>query len=470
VLRGEGKYGKALAEDILNVVAFPARYPIWLFNKFIPTLKYNKALYEYNAKKAVLGRELKDHELQEIIKEGQNLFGMVNEGIFGRSGTMTSVLRLVYIAPGYAEGNVRTILDGVYTWEKDGVKVGGRSRRNIINAMVMSATLATIATIIATGKLPKKPEKLSDLEDIFKIDTGELDSNGNRIMIDMRTFDKDYYRFIFNPTIQAIEDDDWKKILSVPIEQAGKRSIGMLAPSFHTIVDIVDLARGRKIYDWKDDQIVNVEDEKLQRIFKITGYELSQLSKPYVVGNIEQAVRSDADTKTALAVALMGLRFSKDKETKDEYKIMGRIYELSRRKIDLYGELKRSDNPQKMIDKYNKAIESLYSGDVMNSYLSRKTKDITREQLEEDKKKLLIDTNKHLYNRLGMLTSNEIFNKKSSTIKDEKEKKKVVDYLTKFGIKNLKEARKYLNKYFDANNTTVRTRRLRVVRLKKIYK
>ncbi|MHA2086576.1 MAG: hypothetical protein ACXABD_22780, partial [Candidatus Thorarchaeota archaeon] len=188
---------------IVKVGSAPIRLPVgfvdWMFDSYIPKVKYAKYLDEVAKQEKKLNRSLTAAETQEIIKEQQNFYGMMNERLFGRSGTVTSVLRFVFIAPGYAEGNYRTMLKATFQWGQgeEGFRAG-RSRVNILNSWLVTATLATIGTLIFTGKPPKKPDTIEEYRDLLKIDTGKKDEHGKRIMIDLATYDRDYWDVYFN--------------------------------------------------------------------------------------------------------------------------------------------------------------------------------------------------------------------------------------------------------------------------------
>jgi hypothetical protein len=66
----------------------PVSFVDWMFEDYIPKVKYSKYLDRVVEQEKKLGRPLKPSEKQEIIKEAQNLYGMMNERLFGRSGTV----------------------------------------------------------------------------------------------------------------------------------------------------------------------------------------------------------------------------------------------------------------------------------------------------------------------------------------------------------------------------------------------
>ncbi|HUW23899.1 MAG TPA: hypothetical protein VMW39_07700, partial [bacterium] len=211
---------------------FPAKIPKgfvnWMFNRFIPKVKYAKYLDFVAKREKDLGRMTTDKEKIEIIKEGQNFYGMMNERLFGRSGTVTTALRFVFLAPGYAEGNYRTIIKSFSQWGVKGTYGAGRSRFNIVNSLLLTGILATVGTLIFTKKLPEKPKKIEDIRDLFKVDTGYVDDKGRRVMIDLMTYDKDYWNVTFN-ILRGRPD--------VAITQSVTRLGGMKAPTAEMLWD-----------------------------------------------------------------------------------------------------------------------------------------------------------------------------------------------------------------------------------------
>jgi len=143
------------AGTVLKAAALPVRIPEafvrWMFESYIPELKYSKYLLDVAEQEKKRGRSLTSAEKIDIGKAGQNFYGMMNERLFGRSGTATSVLRFYFMAPGFSEGNHRSIYDGMAKWGEKGGHRGARARANVINSFIISATAATIGTLIFTG-------------------------------------------------------------------------------------------------------------------------------------------------------------------------------------------------------------------------------------------------------------------------------------------------------------------------------
>ena len=312
-----------------------------------------------------------------------------------------------------------------------------------------------------TGKLPDKPEEITDVRDMWKVDTGVVDSRGNKIMIDAMTYDKDYYRVVLAPLLDAIRTKDVSKIPEGMGKAVWNRLQGMKAPSVDMVIDLMDLARGKKILDWKNDEIVDVTDTRIQKILKIIAYE-TKFVEPFVVSNIKQSFSKEVDSKMAIITALIGLRFTRDEETKEEYKIWRSIYEHKDSQEALYTLLWKTDKPREELKRYNEAIERLYSGNLMQNYLKRSSKDITATELDKDKEDLLIDEKELLSNKIGELSSFKIYF-------TPERKQRLIKYLDKFGIKTYKEAKELLLFYFKKKHTSPKKAREKLAILKEIY-
>ena len=113
-IEGELRWHNALLKIPYKVTrATTGRFTDWTFEKFIPGVKYVKYLQEVDALREKQGYEPTDAQKIEIIKVGQNFYGEMNEKIFGRSPTVTSAMRFAFLAPGFREGNYRTMLRAV---------------------------------------------------------------------------------------------------------------------------------------------------------------------------------------------------------------------------------------------------------------------------------------------------------------------------------------------------------------------
>jgi len=406
----------------------PAKIPIgfvnWMFNQYIPKVKYAKYLDFVATKEKTLGRMITDAEKIEIIKEGQNFYGMMNERLFGRSGTTTTALRFIFLAPGFAEGNFRTILKAFSQWGVKGTYGAGRSRFNIVNSLIITGLLATVGTLIFTKKLPKKPEKLEDIRDLFKIDTGKVDKNNKRIMIDLMTYDKDYWNITFN-VLRGRPDK--------AVTESVKRLGGMKAPTFEMMTDFALMLQGKAIYDWKDDKITEITDPFLQKLMKLSVYQIQKL-EPISWSVYKQLRRKEVDRSIALIEAMMGVRPAKTEADKREQEIRNRLFSLRDQQEQLYYYLGTINKPKKAIEDYNKIVS-----DVLNGKM------IPQEMRDEWEPKLLIDIDRLLSNKVYQLTD-----PMEKLTKEEKEKEieKIKKYLKNFEVTD-EELSKHLRYYWQ---------------------
>ncbi len=348
------KSGQLAVRGVTAPLRVPEGYVRWLFEKYIPKVKYSKYLDTVNEMQKKLGRELTSAEKIEVVKEGQNFYGMMNEKIFGRSGTVTTVLRLKFMAPGFAEGNYRTMIKAISQWGQEGTWNAGRSRANIVNSLILTAIAATAGTLAFTGKAPKKPETAKDIRDLFKVDTGKVDSRGRRMMIDLLTYDRDYWAVFGKPLVgQAGE---------VPIEVI-RRLGGMTATTFEMISDLNQLSMGKAIYDWKGDRIVEVTDPFLKRAVGLIAHEIQKVEP--IATNIYRQARDRNLTRMAAAITtLAGARPTTSEKDKRESQIISRIFSLRDRQERLYHFLGSIKNPRKHINDYNKIAQGVLDNPI----------------------------------------------------------------------------------------------------------
>lgn len=401
--------------------ALPVRVPVgfvnWMFRNYIPKVKYAKYLDTVAEKEKKLGRRLTSPEKTDIIKEQQNFYGMMNERLFGRSGTWTTVLRFFWMSPGYAEGNFRSITKGGTQWGgKKGFRAG-RSRSNIINSFLLSAGLATIGTAILTGKWPKKLEAKEDFRDLFKIDTGKTDDKGRRIMIDLLTYDKDYWNVYGNLAI-----GEWGKIPETTFERIG----GMKATTGEVAVDLALIAQGRGIYDWKGDKVTEITDPFLRKVMKLAVHEIRK-TEPISWSVFKQSKRKNIDTTIAAVETLLGFRPTTSEKDKREQAITNRIYSLKGQQEKLYQYLGTLRKPRAAIRRYNNTVNTILE-----------SKMVPKSMREEWKPKLLVDLDRLLANKAYYLTSPR---------RTPEEIVRATKYLKNFGI-GPEQAQQYLNKYW----------------------
>ena len=412
----QGKYLGAATKLATLPVKIPLDLVQWMFNKYIPKIKFMKTLDTVNSLEIKKGRTLTDGEFQEVIKEGQNFYGMMNERIFGRSGTNTSLLRFVFMSPGFAEGNFRTILKAISQ------KGAGRSRYNMINSLLISGILATVGTLALTGKPPKEPEKIEDIRDLLKVDTGKVDSRGRKIMIDMLTYDKDYWN-LFN-VLRGKPD--------VAVTNAITRVGGMKASSLGLLTDLAKIAQGEALYDWKGNKVIEITDPLLTKLQKFVVYE-SDRFEPIALSVFNQWRDKDIDVLSSAVLSFAGVRATKTEQERRNQAIISRLFSLKDQQEQLYYYLGTIKNPREAIQKYN---------DTVNSVLDNP---LTPKSIKGEWSDLIINTDRLLSNKIYQLTG------PMTTMTDSEKAKEIAKlnkYLQNFGMSNI-EARELLDYYFE---------------------
>ena len=333
---------------------------------------------------------------------------MMNEKLFGRSGTATTVLRFKFMAPGFAEGNYRTMLKAITQWGQEGTWNAGRSRANIVNSLLLTAIAATAGTLAFTGRPPEVPETLGDIRDLFKIDTGKVDAKGRKIMIDMMTYDKDYWTVFGKPLVgQAGE---------VPRDVI-RRIGGMTSTTFEMISDLNQLSMGKAIYDWKGDRVVEVTDPFLKRAIGLIAFE-TQKVEPISTNIYRQSRERGLDRLAAAITTLGGWRPTTSEKDRRESQIISRIFSIRDRQERLYHFLGSIKNPQKHIDTYNRIAQSVLDNPVTTSEMKRKWG-----------KNLVIDTDRLIANKVH---SHELLKVSKKPKPDELERAK--KWLTNFEV------------------------------------
>ena len=339
------------------------RFTRWVFEKYIPAIKYAKFIQEVDALREKLGREPSDAEKIEIIKIGQNFYGEMNEKLFGRSATVTSAMRFVFLAPGFREGNYRTMLRGLdaASYNKHGGPQGRdmRSLRNIPMFLTLSAIIANIGTLILTGELPDGPEEGEYCEewlrDMFKIDTGQTDDKGRPIMVDIMTTDKDYYQQIVQPFIELITGR--------PAEAAGSaiytmtHTIGGMTSVPRAIINDLDaVAQGKVLVDWKGDRVWYSSDSGLTKINKFLLHEARHI-EPIPVSSARNMHRRGLDAMTSLLAAGAAMRVSSSELERRRSELWQKFFDMRDRRTELRKIAKNGRLDQSEIDYFNYIVD-----------------------------------------------------------------------------------------------------------------
>ncbi|MHA1482437.1 MAG: hypothetical protein ACTSQA_03235, partial [Candidatus Heimdallarchaeaceae archaeon] len=362
-----GQYLGGITQAVITPIKIPTDFVNWMFGSYIPKVKYVKYLDTVSAQENKLGRPLTDKEAQEIIKEGQNFYGMMNERLFGRSGTVTTLLRFVFMSPGFAEGNFRTNIKGGTQWGIKGGYNARRSRYNIINSLLITGILATVGTLILTKKMPEKPKKIEDIRDLLKIDTGKVDKKGRKIMVDLLTYDKDYWNIYFN-----VLRGKPMEAVNTSITRIG----GMKASTLGVLADIAKILQGEGIYDWKENRVFYVTDPFISKALKFFTYEVKRL-EPIATSVYKQSRERDIDAGMSAIASFLGLRPTKTEADKREQQILSRMFSLKDQQEELYYYLGTIENPREHIKKYNENVNNILD----NAVIPQSMKDEWEEKL-----------------------------------------------------------------------------------------
>lgn len=404
VVTALGKPGVALKTAISPLI-IAREFTEWMFNSYIPKLKYAKYLDTVAQREKSLGRGLSDAEKINIIKEGQNFYGEMNERLFGRSGTTTSILRFIFLAPGFAEGNYRTIAKGATQWGVGDSFSASRSRRNVVNSLILKAIGATIGTMILTGKAPKRPTNAEEIRDSFKIDTGKTDDKGRKILIDTLTYDKDYYNLLFG----------WaQKGTTSLFKEIARRVGGMKAPLADMTVDLVLVAFNRDIYDWKGDKVIRKTDPILVKLRELALFELEK-TEPISVSVFRQGLNRGMNMPIAFLQAITGVRPTLTEAELRKAEVLREIYELWGEREEVFISVRTVNKPRARIAAFNKNVVRIMG--------SKKVDPGIKEEFESE---LFIDTEKFLKNK------EEDYQSSSHTLK---ESQRIRELLVNFKIK-----------------------------------
>jgi hypothetical protein len=305
----------------------------WMFDEWIPTLKFNAWKQEVLLQEKLNGKVLTDYQKIQIVKRVQNLFGEMNERLFGRSSTVTSALRLIFMAPGYGEGNMRTIIEAFSEGGFDPRKK--RQAQFIINSLVTSLVMASVFTYVMTGKPPDKPKSPDDVRDLFKAKTGVKDKNGDDVYFDMMTYDNDYWNIGLRALIGK-----WNEIPG----ELSKRVANMKSTTASIGIDLANIFQGKLVYDYMGNRVFNQSDSFVEKLYKLTKYELS-LSQPISFSTLQQEQKKNTADIFAIPRMLIGLRpvtsenVKKIKEGKREISdmtksVINKQYELNNLFVD----------------------------------------------------------------------------------------------------------------------------------------
>lgn len=406
----------------------PRRFVNWMFNSYIPKLKYAKHLEQKTRAEQKLGRELTDAEEIDIIKEGQNFYGMMNERLFGRSGTATSALRFIFLAPGFGEGNYRTMAKALLHWRKGGPTGGAtRSRWNIPQSLLFTAMCATVGTLILTGEPPDMPTDADTFRDLFKIKTPWKDEKDRTVYVDLLTYDKDYWQQMVYPT--------WKLVTGHPEEAAEealvtfvKRIGHMKAPTLGILSDLYKMASGEALVDWKGQRVYYITDPFLLRLNKVAVHWWHR-AEPIPTSVALRMMARKTEPVVAIITAAMGIRPAYSEHDKRVNELVRDTYSLRQNQEELYYKLGQMWHPREAIKEYNEIVARVEASPYMT--------DEIREELK--KRPLRINVDRLLANKVWRLGQPNL---------EKDKRKRIVAYLRNFGIGDVPEATELLRLYY----------------------
>jgi len=360
--------GEVMGKARLRRITAPFRLPGYaylavtnqVFKRYIPKVKYYKFLDEVAKRERQTGRTLSGAEIQDIIRTANNFYGMMNERLLGRSGTVTSAMRWIFMAPGFGEGNFGTLGQAAAHWRGFRGKMGWRARWNIVNFVALQLIIAGIVRYIWWGDTPELPAedepKVDWLRDQFKVKTGTQDRYGNDLYLDMLTgTGKDYWRAL-EPMAQAVEGKDPALILE-SADAATRRISNMTTPMLGTGKRLVALMAGDLAYDWKGDPLYYKTDPLLMKLKKLSKHELSEY-EPIPLSVYKHQRRQRIPPLTALWTALVGIRPTVAGDVYRQRNSMRRFYDLRNEQEQLYWTLDNMEpgEARPAVERYNKIV------------------------------------------------------------------------------------------------------------------
>lgn len=299
----------------------------WMFNDWIPYMKFDSYRQQVMKMEDGIGRSLTDAEKQNIIRSNQNFYGELNERLFGRSATVTSALRFLFTAPGFGEGNFRTafkaLVDPALKAAGKGVEAtnSGKATQFIVNSLIGGLVLGMTGTRIRTGQWPSIPNPMDPLfsekiRDLFKIDTGEKNANGDTVYYDMLTYDRDYW-YLYGDLLTG-------RITNIPGDMVS-RSAGAAAPIAKVAADLGEVFLGGKpIVDNFGNKVYSADDPFPTKVQKLVSYE-AQYFLPISVSNFGVEKQRGQTTLQSVAAAVSGIAPTTSEVTKtyknDKYQL-----------------------------------------------------------------------------------------------------------------------------------------------------
>ena len=366
--RGERKWQKFyLVDKLWSLERTRARFNKWIFEIWIPGVKYAKYLQQVDKLREKQGYEPTDAQKIEIIKTGQNFYGEMNERIFGRSSSVSSLMRFVFMMPGFREGNFRSMFRagmGIYqTFNKKADRPpNGPDYRSLVNIplyMILTGMVANIFTLAFTGSLPDGPEdgEMPEewLRDIFKVDSGRVDDKGRPILIDFMTTDKDYYQQIVQPAIELFSGRPFEAAQSFGYNVV--HTIGGMTSIPRGIYNDFDaIAQGKVLTDWKGDRVWYSSDDAITKAVKFLQHEYRHV-EPIPASAYRQMRHRGIDSLSAITAAGTAMRVSHSELERRRSSLWQKFFDMRNRRTDLRKLAQNGKLDQGEINYFNSLVD-----------------------------------------------------------------------------------------------------------------
>jgi len=348
-----------LARLPLRVATIPFRaLSRWTFHEFIPMVKFLEFSNWYKDFVKRKKQAPTDREMIEYNNHLQNLFGEMNEKLWGFSGTATSALRIMWIAPGFMLGDFLTMFKAGTQW-----KGGHHSRKAMFQYFTVKAVFASLITFWLTGKWKDPPEKVEDILDLWKIDTGQVyqdgPNKGKEIKIETLTVGKDY-SIGLPAALEAFKGRPGKGALRL-LEDFSKRMFSSVTGGIKSLSDIADITvRGKKLVDWKNKRLINVHDTTLQKMGKFF-MQISSNFTPYGVAQGMRAKRNGMNAYQSILIALSGTRLGLSEKDKRENELAQLIRAYKSGDESLYFQMSKNGFTETEIEDWNQKVKDFMS-------------------------------------------------------------------------------------------------------------
>ncbi len=338
------------------------------FEVMIPAVKYAKFLEEQRKLESREGRPATDQELIKIIKVGQNFYGEMNERLFGRSATAISTLRFFFLAPGFREGNYRTMYRAAsVSWDRQ-AGAGGRDWRSFLNIpqyLMFTFLLSQIGSRIMTGIWPEPPDAPDEpedkgepedrLRDMFKIKTNFYDWKGRRIYIDLMTTDRDYYEQLVIPMLQLATGRPGEAAQTVAHEIVTTLG-GMKSSMVGLTKDILTIVANETLVDWKGDQVYYITDPPLQKLNKIVSQLYARI-EPIPASVLRNSLDRNVEPLMAFITATAGVRTGLSEAERKKGNLWRNFYAFRDQKDELLKVIRRDQIKPAQLIAFNANID-----------------------------------------------------------------------------------------------------------------